>query len=229
MRKFIARVFFRIAVLFRSIGKWVNKKDPAWQRILDRWKEDGEKNQLKYAYDLNDQSVVFDLGGFEGEWSAEIYARSRAKIELFEPHPDFAKAIKNRFKNNPDIRVHVFGLANETAKMNLATDAESTSLFKTASAEKTVEVLLKNATNFLNKNGFTHIDLIKINIEGGEYDLLEHLIETEWIKNIDQLQIQFHHFIPNARKRMEGIQNALSKTHELTWQFEFLWESWKRK
>ena len=70
---------------------------------------------------------------------------------------------------------------------------------------------------------------MKINIEGGEYDLLEHLIETGFVKNIFDLQIQFHDFIPNARGRMENIQKKLKKTHKLSYQYEFVWESWKLK
>ena len=69
---------------------------------------------------------------------------------------------------------------------------------------------------------------MKINIEGAEYDLLDHLIETGFIANIINLQIQFHEFVPNAKERMENIQKRLEKTHALTYQHEFVWENWKR-
>ena len=44
------------------------------------------------------------------------------------------------------------------------------------------------------------IDLLKINIEGGEYEVLENLIENDLIKNIDNIQIQFHDFVFSRRK-----------------------------
>ena len=73
------------------------------------------------------------------------------------------------------------------------------------------------------------IDLMKINIEGGEYDLLEHLIKTGWIDKIINIQVQFHDFVENAEARMLAIQNDLAKTHELTYQYKFVWENWRLK
>ena len=60
------------------------------------------------------------------------------------------------------------------------------------------------------------IDLMKINIEGGEYDLLFCLIEKDLISRINNLQIQFHSFVPNAKNNREKIINLLKKTHKKT-------------
>jgi len=229
MRKIIARICFRIAVFFRQIGKKFTSLDAKRQQIIAVWKEQEGEKRLRYEYDLPVHPVVFDLGGFEGDWASEIAARYQARIEIFEPHPLFAKKIEQRFKSNSDINVHVFGLGARDEKLDLGTDAESTSTFKTQDKTKVIEVDLKRAKDFILKCDFLQIDLIKINIEGGEYELLEHLIEEGLITKFTELQIQFHHFVPNAEKRMKAIQNELSKTHELTYQFEFLWENWKRK
>ena len=69
---------------------------------------------------------------------------------------------------------------------------------------------------------------MKINIEGGEYDLLDRLITTGLVGKIDNIQVQFHEFVPNAKERMQNIQKKLSKTHTPTYQYEFIWENWKR-
>ena len=73
------------------------------------------------------------------------------------------------------------------------------------------------------------VALMKINIEGSEYPLLEHIIDTGLIKQIRELQIQFHDFVPDAQSRMQEIQNRLSETHSPTWQYHYIWENWKRK
>jgi hypothetical protein len=70
---------------------------------------------------------------------------------------------------------------------------------------------------------------MKVNIEGGEYDLLDHLIESGLIQRVRWLQVQFHDFVPNAAERMRAIQDRLRATHEPEWQHEFVWESWRRK
>jgi hypothetical protein len=67
---------------------------------------------------------------------------------------------------------------------------------------------------------------MKINIEGGEYDLLDHLIETGWIRRIRDVQIQFHDFVSGATQRMHHIQAALKNTHHTTYQYPFVWENW---
>ena len=68
---------------------------------------------------------------------------------------------------------------------------------------------------------------MKINIEGGEYELLEHLIEEKLMADIANIQVQFHDFIPGAQARMEAIQQELKKTHSLTYQYLFVWENWR--
>ena len=46
---------------------------------------------------------------------------------------------------------------------------------------------LGRADDFLLENGIHKIRLMKFNIEGGEYELLEHFIETGFIRNISEL------------------------------------------
>lgn len=88
-------------------------------------------------------------------------------------------------------------------------------------------IKLVKAADFLKENNIKTIDLMKINIEGGEYALLEHLIEAGHIKEIKNIQIQFHDFVPDADKRMCKIQSGLEETHFLTYQYRFVWENWR--
>ena len=58
----------------------------------------------------------------------------------------------------------------------------SSSIFK--KGKKQTEIQLIEMADFLREKNIKQVDLMKINIEGSEYDLLEHLIETGFIKNI---------------------------------------------
>ena len=83
----------------------------------------------------------------------------------------------------------------------------------------------------MNNENINTVKLMKLNIEGGEYDILEYLIKTGNITRFENLQIQFHD-IPeiNGEQRMIKIQNELQKTHELEWAYRpFIHESWKIK
>lgn len=76
----------------------------------------------------------------------------------------------------------------------------------------------------------SNVDLMKINIEGGEYNLLEKMISSGLISKVDNLQIQFHDIKAlDSENRMKKIWLALEKTHMVTWKFRpFVWENWKR-
>jgi hypothetical protein len=71
------------------------------------------------------------------------------------------------------------------------------------------------------------IDLMKINIEGGEYDLLERLIETNMISRIKNIQVQFHDVAPDSLSRMLAIQTSLLKTHSNIFNYKFVWDSYE--
>ena len=73
------------------------------------------------------------------------------------------------------------------------------------------------------------IDLLKINIEGGEFDIIPAIIESGDVKNVSYLQIQFHNFITHANEQRIIIRNQLAITHLEIWNYDFVWESWKLK
>ena len=79
------------------------------------------------------------------------------------------------------------------------------------------------------EEGIAHIDLMKINIEGAEYEVLQHLIDSGLIGRITNVQVQFHDCVPFARARRASIRRQLEHTHELTYDFSFVWENWRLK
>jgi hypothetical protein len=70
---------------------------------------------------------------------------------------------------------------------------------------------------------------MKINIEGAEFPLLERMIETELLKQVDCFMIQFHEWHPGAYHRRREIRKALRKSHKLDWDYHFVWEKWSVK
>lgn len=195
---------------------------------ITRWFADQGDKTLRLNYNLNKDSIVFDLGGFKGEWSKDIFSRYGCNIFIFEPVSEFEKNIRLKFLKNEKIRIFNFGLAEKTKRTSISICNDASSIYiKNDSQEE--EIILKKASDFFDENSISHIDLMKINIEGGEYDLLEHLIETKYVLLIDNIQVQFHNFLPGAENRMKRIQKELSKSHSLTFQYKFVWENWKLK
>ena len=181
---------------------------------------------LRLNYDLNEDSVVFDLGGYQGAWSDAIFERYHCKIHIFEPATIYADLIANRFANNGNIILHRFGLADSNRRCQLAVLGDASSIFH--QTEQMIEINLVKASHFFEEYQIRAVDLMKINIEGSEYELLEHLLESNLVSRIIDIQVQFHDIFPTAEKRMKAIQTKLKKTHNLTYQYKFVWENWRR-
>lgn len=182
---------------------------------------------LRLDYNLNRRSTVFDLGGHTGQWTKEMYSRYSCNIRVFEPVDAFADRIEERFRGKNKIILHRFGLAGETGEAEIILSDTASSIYK-KNGQK-ARISLVKASGFIDENNIQSIDLMKINIEGAEYDLLEHLIDSNVVRRIKNLQIQFHDFGPDAENRRKRIQSTLNETHYLTYQYDWVWENWRRK
>jgi FkbM family methyltransferase len=198
----------------------------AEDRALQKWRADQGDIILRQEYSLTPSSVVLDLGGFKGQWASDIFSRYQSVIHIFEPVPDFSRFIINRFQNNPKVFVHNFGLGGKTRQEQININSDGSSIVRYSNNKLTIDIYDIKA--WLNSSQIKNIDLLKINIEGGEYELLERMIEQDMLADVINFQIQFHNFFPEARFRMESIRRALLKTHKQTYCYDFVWENWRR-
>ncbi len=176
---------------------------------------------------LTSDSTVFDVGGFEGNWAQDIFDKYGAKIHVFEPHPKFAQALSTRFAANDAITVHDIALGSADGELDLSDDGDASSAFVT-SADGT-KGRVENVKTFLDAFKTQRIDVMKVNIEGGEYDLLPALVASGHIGRIGILQIQFHLYGAEFIAKRDAIVAELSKTHAPSWAYPFVWEEWHLK
>lgn len=221
----LSNFFSKIGSVFYYISGKIYKS-PQKIRTIKWFKDNGDKT-LRLNYELNNNSIIFDVGGYEGQWASDIFSKYVCEIHIFEPILEFAENIKKRFSKNNKIFVNNFGLSNKTEEAKISLEKDASSTFKKGG--NIINIKVKKAIDYIKEKNIKNIDLIKINIEGGEYELLEHLIDSGFIKNIKNIQVQFHDFVDNAEKRMEKIQKKLTETHTLTYQYKFVWENWKLK
>src|SRR5258708_7901812 len=99
--KLIAKTSFKVA-------SWCNYQLglPQSKRVKPWFKNNGDETlRLNYP-ELNEGSIVFDLGGYKGQWASDIYARYNCAVYIFEPYSIYANNIRDRFaKNN---KIHLF-------------------------------------------------------------------------------------------------------------------------
>ena len=220
---FISKIFSSAFRRFRVSTPAPQPPDIQAMRVLP-WVNDRGDKTLRLNYNLNNESVVFDLGGYEGQWASDIFAKYACHIYIFEPFSLYAENIKQRFALNPKIKVFDYGIAgsNHTAQLNINGDSSST--FQPG--QTFAEIKLVSFKDFFLDHSIDVIDLMKINIEGGEYDILDYLLTSGLIRKIKNIQVQFHDFVPDAESRMLSIQQKLTLTHKLTYQYLFVWENW---
>lgn len=206
----------------------LSKNDAIQHERVQPWFADKGDETLRLTYPLNEHSVVFDVGGYKGEFARDIFCKYGSTIYIFEPLKEFFDICTDRFSNNKKVHAFNFGLAHKSFDVDIHVADNASSIFA-VDGEKT-KIRLESIVDFINTHRIGAVDLIKINIEGGEYDLLDSLIDNNLIRTFKNIQVQFHDFvIENPRARMERIQKELSKTHRTTYQYEFVWENWKIK
>lgn len=203
-------------------------RDP-FEREVRRWFRDKGDTTLRLAYPLNKTSVIFDVGGFQGDFAAEIVERFDCHVFVFEPHPEYFQQISNRFQTSQKVKVFNFGISDADGEFLLQDAADGSSFDNQTLSGPGIKCRLRKFSSVIDELDIDHIDLMKINIEGGEFPLLQHVLDHGLENRITYFQIQFHNFIDGAEGMRDDIRTRLSKTHDCTWCYEFVWENWTRK
>jgi FkbM family methyltransferase len=196
--------------------------------------EHGMTLYLKYVWDndkdpaldhpcLKPTSLVVDVGGYRGDWTAKILRKYGPFVTVFEPIAENVEVLKLRFQN--DYRVNICPVALEDRHMlqDIYIDQDGSSFFKETKKKETV--LVEDVGTY----PLGGADLISLNCEGSEYRILPRMIQADIVKLFKNIQIQFHYNIAGAMELRDRIRQELSKTHEEQYCFPFVWESWKRK
>jgi FkbM family methyltransferase len=203
--------------------------NPEAQKYLDA----GGDEKFRFDYPLNEKSLVLDIGAFEGDWAIEIWKRYKCEIWMFEPLIKSAAFARHKFKQAGAERWQIIPCAvsdRDTLWFIDNQDSGSSFHIEGGRRELVSVVSIKNIIE-IHFTGLT-VDIMKINVEGEEYNLIECLIKNDLMKYIKYLQVQFHEgpsLAFDAKIRYARIRAGLEKTHEIQWEYPFVWESWKRK
>jgi FkbM family methyltransferase len=199
---------------------------------LNQWKlDEGDKTHI-FNYELNQDSIIIDLGGYYGVWAELLLQKIHPltpKIILVEPVVEYYNHLVLKFKNNPNVTILNCGVStngNEEIKdIYLSSDGSSTN-FKEGPGVKINTIPINK---ILSDNNIDNVDLIQINIEGDEYPLMEYMINSGVITKFKNIQVQYHLGIDNDRERREKIKSGLiTNGFKLKFDYPFVWESWTK-
>lgn len=191
---------------------------------FDKYFAEGGDEKFRYNYDIKQTDTVIDIGAYHGTWSKRIYDKYKCNVLAFEPvYHEIAKKTLNGTK----VILNTVGLGHKNEELSISVQGDGTSLHrKTSNQEQMIKI--RDFIEVMKEYNVIFIQLLKINIEGCEYDLLDHILEKGYINNINNIQVQFHDFFPNAIERRAAIHEKLKLTHHLTYNFDFVWENWSQ-
>ncbi len=186
--------------------------------------------ELLYDLPVSTGSLVIDAGGYEGEWTAKMIVRYGCRSEIYEPFPHYADHCKSLYANNAMVCVHAAALGGSARITKFSFAANGTSEFRRGTRDaEIIEAPVDDISLVLDALGGEPIACLKLNIEGGEYEVLERLISTNQITRCNSLLIQFHPQPEGWEPRLKNIVAHLRATHERKWYYPMVWEKWVKR
>lgn len=186
-------------------------------------------NELLHALPVTTDDVVIDAGGFEGDWAAAMLVRFGCRVELFEPIPAFAEACRRRFARNDRVAVHEAALGASARTARFAIDSVASSEH-TGRRGGTIKARVVDVADVVDRvrasNG--EVACLKLNIEGGEYEVLEQLAGCGALASCRSVLVQFHAQPEGWEERFRQAQAELGIVHRCAWRFPMVWELWER-
>lgn len=156
---------------------------------------------------INPKSIVYSFGiGEDISFDLSVINKYGVNIFAFDPTPKSLNWLKQQ--NLPhNFRYYDYGLADFDGYVKFyppenPEHVSHTLLYRNATSNNYIEVPVKSLTTIMAEFAHTKIDILKMDIEGAEYAIIDYIIKNK-IK-IKQILVEFH-------DRFEGIENNKSK------------------
>jgi len=154
-------------------------------------------HEYKDIVDVEVDDVVVDVGFNYGLYSLMALKKGAKEIWGFEPNYRIYNNLKKYFPDQD--KVHIFNFAvwdrnSITTFYDQVGHLGSAILNETLPQESILnsyDVRAINLYDFFIYHNILHIDLLKIDCEGTEYDIIE-CIPNDYLKNIKKLHIEYH-------------------------------------
>ena len=139
---------------------------------------------------IGKNSIVYSLGvGDNVEWDKEMIERFGCNIYAYDPDPR-AIAWFQKQTMPPEFHFHPLGVSNFAGVQTFyqphrSTKVDASTVRKTPFIER---LPVARLASIMRQNGHSHIDVLKVNIEGTEFAILPDIIKIK----PKQLIIEFH-------------------------------------
>jgi hypothetical protein len=187
------------------------------------WPEVMAKRDAELKAVLNKDSVIWEVGGYLGDWVQYASDMFGSQIHVYEPvfHSKIYTGTGNVF-------IHTYGLERADYKTRFFINKDATGLYELNTKGKhEIDVLLVDVLTEI-KN-FERVDFVQLNCECGEYGILDRLLEClDELKKIKRLRVQFHKHPIIPENKRDYLIEALQKLGYIpVYSIPYYWEEWE--
>lgn len=159
---------------------------------------------------ITENDVVYDLGANVGVFTMWSLIANAKQIYSFEPTNYLIPYLYETFHQHHP-RVTIFDKAitgkNEVKQFNIGRHSVGNSLYTDLGNPNTIDVQCINIEQFIEENGLQQPTLMKVDIEGSEYEMF-HSLTDRFIQSVKTWIVEFHYnYDDKAEKIIHRLLN----------------------
>lgn len=147
---------------------------------------------------ISRESIVYSFGvGEDISFDVGMIARFDVTVHAFDPTPRSVAWLRDQ--SVPDaFHFHEYGIGSHDGLAQFYPPENdrfvSYSIVERGAPGAVVEVSVRRLTTIMEQLGHQCVDVLKLDIEGSEYDVLDDVVREDI--PVKQLLVEFHHFLP---------------------------------
>ena len=162
--------------------------------------------------DLDNCKTVLDIGANVGLWTKYILSRNAKNVYAFEPNKKAIEHLKKTLSNDKGTNIIEKAVYKERETLQFYiddTNSLTSSLLANAGHTPSYDVTAITLEDAINITGENKIDLVKIDIEGAEFDIIE-TTPHEVFDRINCFLIEYHDFyFDEGMAKVDALENKL--------------------
>lgn len=179
------------------------EKSPACIALKDKLITLGNKGftWTHYADPLPSDATIYAFGaGTDISWEVAVAHHHKCTVHCFDPTPQAVTYAQGVADHEPLIAFAPIGVSSEDGEVEFFKPEEqglgSHSMVNLRQSGTSIKVPVRKLSTLMRERGDTRIDLLKMDIEGAEYSVLDTL---EASIEIDQIAVEFDQPVPPWR------------------------------
>lgn len=176
---------------------------------------------------LNGSTMIASFGlGEDVSFEDAVIARYGCRVVGFDPTPRSVQYLAARkptpgFAHFPYALGDTDGVVEFSAPPGDVADQVSASAVAAYGAQDThrFAVPCRTLPSALAEAGAPQVDVLKLDVEGVEYAVLRAAADQGWLTNVQQVMVEFHHFLPglHADLTREALRLLRGLGFEVAW------------